>query len=272
MKRYLIPFLTAATMATSSHAATYSSDFENPPYPPSGSDFNGVDGWFTINALSGVAFIATTTSTNPNIADSNAGAIGGVFNVPATTGTAFVKQNYAVPIGFVSYSLDISLIDSDRDFPIRDNFGITLSSGSDNLFTLHFTPQDPFPADPVAETNALWDLSYSVGVGPTIDLNLAVFERGFNSLLFEFSPNANGTQTNLFFMAGSDNVVTRDVVLNLDPAATTSDFGFSWTPTNSAEPGNNYLTFDNINIVPEPSSALLLGLAGLAFVGRRKRD
>lgn len=270
MKRSLFPLLAVAAMTAASQAASYSSNFEAPDYPSSGNDFNGSDGWSTVNANPGVAFIATTSSSSGS---SNAGAIGGQFDIPSAAGTASVNHAYAEAIGLISYSLDISVIDSGTigsvDYFNRDSFGITLTNGGANVFTLHFTPTIAAPADPNTDTDATWDLSYSVGAGGTVPLNMAVIESGIYGLVFEFS--ANGTQTDLFFEATGNNVVDRSVTLNLDPNSTTTDIGFSWTPTDDLDPGSNYLAFDNVNIVPEPSSALLLGIAGLALAVRRKR-
>jgi hypothetical protein len=44
-----------------------------------------------------------------------------------------------------------------------------------------------------------------------------------------------------------------------------------WNPLDPNNEGSNMLLIDDLSLVPEPSSALLLGLAGFAFMTRRKR-
>lgn len=271
MKLLISPFLALAGFATISQAAIYTTDFEESSgYPASGGDLNGSNGWYTVNAEPGVAFVVTTTY---GAVTSNAGAIGGQFDVPTTAGTASVNRNFSSALGGLSLSVDISIVDSGTiegvDYFKRDNFGITLTNGGANLFTLHLVPDDDSPADPAATNDDFWKLRYSIGAGPLNTLTMAIIEGGLYTLSFDFT--ANGSETDLFFVADGINFFERTETLDLDPSSMITDLGFSWTPSFPGDEGSNFMTFDNLVVVPEPSSALLLGIAGLAFAARRKR-
>jgi hypothetical protein len=59
--------------------------------------------------------------------------------------------------------------------------------------------------------------------------------------------------------------------LGVVPDGDIVEFGAFWQPTSSFEdPGSNYMLFDNVNLIPEPSSALL-GLLGASFAFLRRR-
>ena len=49
------------------------------------------------------------------------------------------------------------------------------------------------------------------------------------------------------------------------------EIDFVWTKAPATAYGSNYMTFDNITVVPEPSAAVLSGLAASLLLVRRRR-
>jgi hypothetical protein len=73
------------------------------------------------------------------------------------------------------------------------------------------------------------------------------------------------------FSVKFQNVVFANGILAGAASQTLGTYGIVWTPLNAANEGSNILILDDLSLVPEPSSAMLLGLAALGFVTRRKR-
>ena len=63
--------------------------------------------------------------------------------------------------------------------------------------------------------------------------------------------------------------VSTGILTGVGMSETLTSFAVTWDSTGGA--GGNSITVDNVSLVPEPSSALLLGLAGLGFISRRRR-
>ena len=111
-----------------------------------------------------------------------------------------------------------------------------------------------------------------MGTASTISLTQAVLEGGAYGFDLSFSPNGSEIDFNLTTTSGL-NTQNRSGTIAIDPITRITDMGLVWNlydndPTSA---GTNYIVIDNLVAVPEPSSALLACLAGLAMVARRRR-
>jgi len=158
----------------------------------------------------------------------------------------------------------------------RDQFGFSLrTSAGVDLFTFYLTPytQTVFPVIPenAPSTDTYsWSSAYANGGSPTVVVPTLASEYG-KAYLFEvdFSPIA-GTN-DVLFSATNQGVDLFTGVLNNASNQVIGQVGAIWNPTyGAANAGTNVLVFDNVSLVPEPSSALL-GLLGASFVFVRRR-
>lgn len=271
-KVFVSALLLAGTYAA--NAATYSTTFEGPPYPAVGTDadLNGLDGWSVSDTSTGFLSFVTEV-VEPIGGSTNYGGVGGLFDAPSSP-VVSVSHGYTAQLGNITYNLRVSLLDSTNSFPNRDSFGITLLSGGSNLFSINLTPTVTDPATPEASSSdGVWDMSYTAG-GNTVTLNQALIEGGLYDLALTFSPSG-ANQTSFVLGTTGDATLTRNGSFAVNPATLVGGIGFEHRVTGAADPfnnsGDNALLFDNINVVPEPSSVLLVGLAGFGFAFRRVR-
>ncbi len=275
MKHLLTQIFASAALASAASAAVaFTADFESPTYPASGGDLNGSNGWVvTSGEPAGTAFIATTTS--------NVGGIGGLVPI---AGTVSVVQPYASDnVVNTTLSLDVLIKDSTDSFPTRDSFAISINGASGSIFSIILTPRAQAVGGlPDSEASALWDMSTNQGGGLLAGTSLgwSLAESSIYKLDLSFAYNSptdtyfalslfDGTTTRLLVDGNSNNLA------GLAPDTDVTGFGFSYKPTDQVvldNAGDNFLTFDNIRIVPEPSTLLLSGIAGLGFILRRKRS
>lgn len=270
----IIPQLFVLAAATSvSFGAIYSTDFEVPLYPApdfaNGATLHGVDGWTVTNGGVGVLDDPLAFVEEVEIADgvfSSFGAIGGAYDIP-TGANATVSRAFSSSLGVTSFTMDMGIADSTDDYPNRDAFGITLSNGSGNVFSINFTPVVALRQ--TGDVDAEWEISYTVGAGATVPTGLAVLADGLYNLALSFTPSGTGTNFSLGVTGKNVFDWSDDIAVSSGTAIT--DFGFSWDLVDSGAPGDNIFLFDNISAVPEPTSALLLCLGGILGVARRKR-
>lgn len=275
MRVQCVPYCAAIALASSLHGANYSTDFENPPFPDPPGNVAGSDGW-TINdindASSPLAFILDWN--NGVTPQSHAAGLGGFYNSPSED-TVLLTHASGLNIGGTAVSFLFSIIDSTNDFADRDTFGLSLTNGSDNLFSLFFTPATQ-TANPDGDTDAQWDLSYSTGLSGPIAFvpGEGVVESGTYSLSLTFTPNGASTDFSLT-IASQVNSETRTGTIPVDPLTVAANFNLLWAPIGGAESsGDNFLIVDDLAVVPEPASVaawMLLSLAGFSLVARRRR-
>lgn len=273
--KFFSSLIAGAIVVSSAHAASYSTNFsfyENgtTPYPASG-NVAGNDGWTingsSIDETSGVSFIVATWISGKAI------GVGGLSAPPATP-TVGLMHDAGVLFGSSSVSFEFAMVDTGNDNPFRDTFGISLTNASNtgNLFSILFVPVDDSPADPDADDNGRWNLFYQVGATTPQPTGLSIFE-GTNPYSFDLGFTANGANTNFVLGIGSElnSLQTEPIEVAVNPNTSTGKFGVTWTPSDYPNAGEGYLLVDNLSVVPEPSSAVLLGLAGFGLLSRRKR-
>ena len=226
------------------------------------------DGWSISDSTNGLSFMVSAWLPGQG----QAAGLGGISSVP-TGATVGLFHDVGAVFGETRVALDFAIIDTSNDFPNRDTFGISLtnSTGTADLFTVLFVPEVTQPGDPSGDTNAKWNLYYQYQGGPTIPTAMAIFE-GTNPYNFDlqFTPNGVNTDFNLTITSGV-NFLNKAGLIPIAPSLMTGNFGLTWTPTTPGSEGENYFVMDNLSVIPEPSSVLLLCLAGLGLVSRRRR-
>lgn len=266
-------------LATNGHAGAYVTNFDD---LISGQDLAGQDGWQIIGASS---------SNGPSlITDSFLGGLqgqGGAFGFQEITGTnAYLYRNYDELLvgnaaGYTDFDVTFRVQDSNSAYPKRDTFAFAFrgTSGED-ILTIRMTPtaQSTQPQNPLNPTNNRnnqfsWSSDYS-----TLDQSNI-------GTLFEYDPNPPNqnlySDISVLFTPSGVNDVSFSVVIGGNPAASgiltgiggaeLDTYGFLWEPLDPLDVGANQLLFDNLSVVPEPSSTLLLGIAGLGLALRRRR-
>lgn len=237
-------------------------------------DLNGQNGWTSNGATADTGYVQSVGG----VWGGRAGTIGYVD--PVSPAIPYVSHSASTPmvdtVGDMnaSFSALFQVQDSDSGFgggsADRDSFGFRLQNSSgDNLFSFILTP---FSQNATPESNTNFNTySWSTGVGaPTVVLSgLAAQENNAYTFTVNFFDAGGG---NVGFNANINNIDMFSGTLAGLGGQTISNFGAFWnTTTGTADPGSNFMLFDNVSLVPEPSSALL-GLLGAAFVfGRRRR-
>lgn len=199
----------------------------------------------------------------------NAGLIGTLLgNTPANTTTTLIGSIAdAGAISGKTVSLTVAILDDATDaYTTRDSFSISImSSPTLEIASLLFTPNAGNPA--------LWDISYDTGTG-TDTLTASTVEANSNyafflaftdtGIRFTYGTAADGVGTNLI----------GDVITDSAEGEDFSSINIEHNPLGVAGSSADALAFDNINVggvsVPEPTSALLLGVASLGLLRRRR--
>lgn len=271
MKVSVILNLASIALMGASQAAIYTTNFNG--FTAAGTDIAGQDGWSSSNTadqysqvlISNVDYLSpSSTSKTLNLGDASA-----VVTVPSGANVR-LSHGYGEIISSAKFAFVIA--DSyDAAFIARDSFGFSYTSAGANMLSFVFRPTAQ-SADPANPPDGTWDLFYNVGTGPAIDLNIRVSELGQYRFDMTYQPNADPLLSD--FKLNISNALgdlKRDVFgIALDPNALATDFGFDWAKQ-TANYGSNSIIIDNLAVVPEPSSMLLLGVAGLGLVSRRKR-
>lgn len=195
-----------------------------------------------------------------------------------------VTMSYPIggTVGATSLVFDFVIADSlTGPFANRDRFSVSLYNGITNVFSVYFIPKDADAITPGYQNSPTpgsalgqWNLSYQVGNLSTVPLNIGVLELSQYHFDLQFTPNANPllTDFNLSVTSAVPNTLSDGAAgLSLSPGASFANLDVAWLKMEGNAYGSNSILVDNINLVPEPASSLLVCLAGLGFVARRKR-
>lgn len=246
---------------------------DDPPAPMTndvGAQIAGKDGW-TINDPD---YNVTDTRglSYSNFLNSSLGAqVGGYYAVPVANSSIYLSHAATVGLQSSSFDVDFAIQASNEANPGRDAFGFSFRGASnENLLTISFVPY----TSPTYPLDDAYQVRYTVGALGTVNAQdgngdpMFMFHNGFYSLELDFTPNgANPTFSAT--LTGSNPQTFSGTATGLG-ASSIARVGAEWNLVGDG--GNNGLIFDNISLVPEPSSSLLICLAGLGFVSRRKRN
>jgi len=269
MKYPIFASLLSVSLAASASATavikSYTTGFSSPTFPssPTPAEIAGHDGWVISDSTSELSFLA-------NIGNGQALALGGTLSSPANASVS-LSHAFTDYVGAISAHFDFAILDSTDAFPTRDSFGFSLNGNSGSLFAVTFRPVSQ-TANPDNDSNAKWAAFYSVNGGSDTTLNIEVEEQGkysFDLKLLGAYQAGNTTSTNYTLDVSG---LTRTGNIALAPQTSTAAFAFNYiTTSGAANAGDNFIGVDNLSVVPEPSSSLLLALTGLGLVLRRRR-
>ncbi|MEI7912220.1 MAG: PEP-CTERM sorting domain-containing protein [Verrucomicrobiota bacterium] len=267
MKSKFLFAFAAVAFTLNAQAAVYSTGFES---FPNGGDVAGHESWTINDPTANLSTVATWVRPTTS---SKAASLGfGDFGYQTTMATVDLAHAYGEPVVTTdnigsSISFDLGLVDSTNTNAVRDTFGIALrTSTGNNIFSVTFTPTSQ-SATPDSAT-AIWAVSYTVGASAPVSTGYGAEEGGPYLFNLTFSPNGATTNFNLSVDNGRWSGSTA-----FAPNQVIDSYHMTWTPTNGiGNAGSNAIIIDNLVMVPEASTSLLLCLAGASLVARRRRN
>jgi hypothetical protein len=276
------PYVALSLVLTAgiSAAATYTIDFEDPAYTADADPgFEGVDGWVQSHTNEPpelpdyfpYAWISTS------FASGNSLTYGGLMaELPDgfTVGRTFT----GLTAGEKSLSFQNHITDTlplDPEYPTifgRDTFGFQVrDSGGDLLLTVNLVPVNQDYTVSGTEASGYlpgqWRVEYAFGTDTLTTDNNAIQSTGINYFGVDFG--ADG----LTFNYGQGSSATHSVngtATGYDVNDTELELTFTFDREGN---GENHIRVDNINVIdgiPEPTTAALVALGGLALLRRRR--
>lgn len=249
MKAFKFPLLLLAASTVSSMATVVTFDGYTAETP-----LTSYPGWRSSETITSGKLVGWVESADGDMA----GAIGGAY-AEAANATFSVTYDSSFYGSTVHFSTDLLLANSTSEAPGRDTFGISIEAGSgSSLVTMVFSPTIDF-GDGIAR----WEVGYSVGGGQMIYTERTLRENIFYGIDFSVTGSA-------FTFAFGTEVVSGSIAGYNSANDGMGDISFTWAKAPTTAYGTNYMVFDNITVVPEPSVALLSGLATLVMLRRRR--
>jgi len=264
MKRSLLGLTATFVSVGSSHASVLVDDFES--YGPPFANMDGKGSWTVINGdaannLEGPVAIVSGPATSSPLATTNA-TVGGIEQTMLGI-TSLSNSSFSVPLVSLTPQPTFFLIDTayleSAGGSSRDPFSFVLGSTVGDVLTINFTP-----GGSVGQYTAAW----SVFGG---DSGTAVLNQDYPTQ-FRLDTYASGSDVGYTFSSLSTQLGS-GILTGASPTANLNSLSVNWDSTNSvfATGGtSNSFTIDNVNVVPEPSSALL-GMLGASFAFFRRR-
>ena len=267
MKLKAFFFLAVAGLSVNAYSAIYSTDFSA---LVNGDNIAGQDGW-VLNDPSPMSTVVPAVVGGVSVNYGGIGFADATIPYLPTLTTVDLSHAYGEPMvnagnGGSSASLNFIMrtsIDGSAP-PLQDTFGISLTSGASNVFSVGFTPGfDTNPLSPTF-TDPAWAISYTVGSGtPQSFASSGVLRDSATSFNLSFTPGHFNLEIGGLNIGGATTL----------PSSTVIDtFHLLWTPTGGPDSaGPNALLISGLTLVPEVSTSLLLCLTGLGFAARRRR-
>lgn len=152
------------------------------------------------------------------------------------------------------------------------SFDLRNAANTQSLLTLQFTPginilSDAYTLQTIA-VGSPTDTVIDLGYGSLFQTQVDVTGSTYNISLTRISPTDRGVITNFANLVSGE----------LSTGTTVEDFGtigIDWTLTSTdpEEPGSNSIVVNEVSVVPEPSTYVLLAVSALAFAffGFRRR-
>lgn len=261
MNRPILSLAATLALVGGSHAAVIVDNFES--YSPLSGTMHNQGGWTVTNGIEvGTGDPVVIVDSYTWDASTQSATVGGLQ--PTTAAVTSLYHAASVPFVSVnptptSFKFETAYTESDINFPNRNNFQFVLSStsgGGSNLLTINLTPGG------AGEYDVAWTSSFFAGgsIGPvsantSTQFQLDTWWNG-SAVAYNFSNAGNSVQSGVLSGALATDVI--------------NGFAVNWDSTTGGGFGNNYITIDNVSLVPEPTSAML-GLLGASFVFLRRR-
>ncbi len=257
MKLSVIGLAATFAMVGSAQAAVLIDNFET--YNPLFSDMNGQGGWIVTNGN------PATPSDGPVVivdeftwdGSTRSATVGGVAQT--TLGVTSLNHGVSVPLAGTmanpsSFKFETAYTESAGGDP-RNNFQFVLTSNMGNLLSINLAPGG------AGEYDFTWSSAFAPG--GVIGSKVAGLPTQF-----QFDTWSNGSAIEYSFTtAGS--TISSGTLAGAGLSDMLTSFAVDWDSTGGA--GGNSITVDNVSLVPEPSSFLMIGLAALGFAARRRR-
>jgi hypothetical protein len=268
MKKYSA-FLAVATLGTAPliHGATFYDDFttlgQNPTPSTQGQNLSTYNGWSSgLGSFESLPLAYGYTIGTPS---SNAAALGVAFDAPA--GSSFsASHSLSTPLAGSTLLTTFVIVDSEAGLggtlSARNNYSISIASGLTTLFSLNMVAASQAqPSDP-----AQWNLS-----GPDNSIFTVAQENGLYNLVVSFVQNGLNVDYNINVApAGGGGGFSTSGTLAGQAGANIDTLSVNTSIGSGSGWGTGYIGFDNIGLVPEPSSVMLSCLASLGLFRRRR--
>ena len=241
-------------------------------------------GWSSTDSNQADGVEAEQSIFFPTTSGNNVGIIGGYWGLTPSSGTTFltatVSATPSADYPFLRFRWLQNINNTDQDSGQRDSFGWTVRSGTSNLLSLISDPTTP-------TSNSVQVRGYTGGptgtlLGGSFTPNVATLSRGesyafeivVNPTAWTWSAKVSGDFTTDFNNITSWSTIIQNAALGGSSGSTINGFAATWITqdSNPANAGKNLMAFDNINIVPEPSTFSLLTFGSLALLATRRRS
>lgn len=265
-----LPVLSAMPLA----AAIYTSDFSGLGLEES---LEGVDGWQLSEPNYIEGNIEYFRAFGGSLGGSPAAAVGGLYDPLLTNVNVDFFHAYRAMTVDLSRNFNFSMTFAIRDsetayYPNRSQFTIGFHSGNVEFFSLVFKPVlNEEISEEYPQGDGLWTIFTSTGgVLSSQDIGLAAQTE--QPYLFNFSTSSDDGTYN--YSVGSTLLAYSGGGLLEDLAAesiTELRVGMQLANGSQEVFGSNYIMFNGITAIPEPSGLILVSIGALAGIFRRRR-
>lgn len=230
--------------------------------------FSGLSYEQPLNALGGWSTSELNPSTAPlawaePVAGNMAGAVGGAYAEAVNTKFTATMAS-SVYSSVATISLDVMLRSSTPAASGRDTFTVGVSRAiapGASLFDIVFSP-----AVSVGGVDT-WEVGYGINGGSITYTGFVLNEDAWYDVGLAF----NGSNFSFTFGNSVSTNTSTGTIPGFDGAtAGLGDLSFGWQKASTTPYGDNYMLFDNVESIPEPSAAVLGGIASLLLFRRRR--